>query len=273
MISSITDLRNATAQHVVGLETQRSNPNIVASIWNKLLHDRRMPRNRMTRKRGGAAYELAGAPLQYAMTPGSAFTTDPAVAVYDRFPVDPTVNPQVVSDLDVYFNSALSRGCGVENTSLEVPANMGSNLVGGKRKRKGTRKHGGASVDPTGFFDNIQTRVGDLASGLVHHPYMSDARPTIPHSLAHQWQGRVDSIPSSPDPTNPTWSYMTEQPQRVADSSVLMTNLGPSVGNLYNSTNFGPSVGGKSRKGRKARKTHRKTHKARKSHRKTRGRK
>lgn len=221
----------------------------------------------MTRKRGGAAYELTGAPLHYAMTPGSAFTTDPAVAVYDRFPVDPTVNPQVVSDLDVYFNSALSRGCGVENTSLEVPANMGSNLVGGKHKRKGkgSRKHRGGSSDPTGFFDNIQTRVGDLASGIAHHPYMSIARPTLPHSLAHQWQGRVDSIPSSPDPTNPTWSYMTEQPQRMADSRLLMTNLGPSVGNLYNKTTFGPSVGG-ARKSRRSRsRKARKTHKARKT--------
>lgn len=269
MISSITDLRNAAAQHVVGHETQRSNPKIVTSIWNKLLHDRRMARNRnrRTRKRGGAAYELAGAPLHYAMTPGSAFTTDPVVAVYNRFPVDPTVNPQVVSDLDVYFNSALSRGCGIENISLEVPANMGSNLVGGKRKRKNSRKQGGANADSTGLFDNIQTRVGDLASGLAHHPYMSVARPTITHSLAHQWQGRVDSIPSSPDPTNHTWSFMTERPQPIADSSVLMTDLGSSVGNLYNQTNFGPSVGGaRKRRSRKARKTYRKA-------RKTRGRK
>lgn len=260
MISSIADLRNAATQHSVGFEAHRANPKIVASIWNKLLHDRRMPRKgRMTRKRGGAAYELTGAPLTYAMTPGSAFTTDPVVAVYDRFPVDPTVSPQVVSDLDVYFNSALSRGCGIENTSLEVPANMGSNLVGGKRKNKSkriSRKHGGASVDPTGFFDNIQTRVGDLASGVAHHPYMGEARPTIPHSLAHQWQGRVDSIPSSPDPTNPTWSYMTEQPQRVANPDIMFTDLktiSPSMHQVVHGPSAGPvRLGGR-------RKTHRKS--------------
>jgi hypothetical protein len=284
MIKTVSELHHAISQHSVGNYENRWDPTVTEAIWNKLLHDRRMPKRRMTRrmsrKRGGASYELTGAPLDYTLTPGSAFTTNPAVAVYDRFPIDPTVNPQVVSDLDVFFGSALSRGCGIENSSLQVPADMGSNQVGGKRRRtkRSLRYRGGSnsSIATPGFFDKFQSNMGNLGDSALHHPYMSTARPTLPHSLTHQWQGRVDSIPTSADPTNHTWKYATEQPAgHFSFKSIVPSNFGD-VGSLYNPTNntgatttttgaagaagagAGAQAGGRRRKSRKSRKGSRK---------------
>ena len=270
-IKTISDLRNAVSQHIVGnggigggsvgnvrnTET-RWNPTVTHNIWNKLLHDRRMPkRQRMTRKRGGASYELAGAPLDYAMVPGgsaTAFTTNPAVAVYDRFPIDPTVNPQVVSDLDVFFGSALTRGCGVENTSLQVPADMGSNQVGGKRKNKrNSRKIRGGYTD-------ILSNVKDFGDSMAYHPYMNSSVPTLPHSLNHQWQGKLDTIPASSDPTDHTWSYATEMAKQPVNPRDLITAQGPTA-YLYQTTNMGNTSmgasGGSTQSGGRYRKTRR----------------
>ncbi len=252
-IKTISDLRDAVSQHIVGnggigggsvgnvrTNENRWNPTVTHNIWNKLLHDRRMPkRQHMTRKRGGASYELTGAPLDYAMVPGSAFTTNPAVAVYDRFPIDPTVNPQVVSDLDVFFGSALTRGCGIENTSLQVPADMGSNQVGGKRKNKRN------SRKIRGGYTSMVSSVKDFGDSLAYHPYMNSSVPSMPHSLNHQWQGKLDTIPASSDPTDHTWSYATEMAKQPVNPSALITAQGPTA-YLYQTTNLGTTSMGAS---------------------------
>jgi hypothetical protein len=275
MISTITDLRHAIQHHVAhtkGGVGKRWNPNIVTNIWNKLLHDRRMPKRSMTKKRsslrGGAAYELAGAPLDYAMTPGSAFTTNPAVAVYDRFPIDPTVNPQVVSDLDVFFGSALTRGCGVENSSLQVPADMGSNQVGGKRRKTHHRKYRGgnaSSMAEPKFLDTIGNGMGDLATTIGFHPYMNSSIPSTPHSLTSQWQGKMDTIPASSDPTDHTWTYATDLKPDSVSINQFATALGPTSSLFQKQVGAGRKA---SRKGRKASRKSRKGRKSRKSNRK-----
>jgi hypothetical protein len=278
MYNTVSELHNAISQHSVRNYENRWDANVTESIWNKLLQNRRMPKRRMSRKRGGASYELAGAPLDYALTPGAAFTTNPAVAVYDRFPIDPTVNPQVVSDLDVFFGSALSRGCGIENSSLQVPADMGSNQVGGKRRKtrgRSLRSHRGgsnASIAVPGFFDKFQNNLGNLGSSALNHPYMSTARPTLPHSLTHQWQGRVDSIPSSPDATDHTWNYATENPPgHFSASAITPTPLGDistlfhgavATGSSSGSVSAPVSAGGGRRRRTRNRKTRRTTRKS-----------
>ena len=219
MIHTLSDLRHALQSHAA-----RYPPTTLGAenAWNTWHQNRGMvKRTRKDRKHGGASYALTGAPLNYAMIPGSAFTTNPTVAVYDRFPIDPTVNPQVVSDLDVFFGSALSRGCGVEDTSLKVPADMGSNQVGGKGRR--TRyKRGGAS--DTGFFSSL----GDFGTTTAHHPYMATAYPNTAQSLTNQWQGKLDPVPTSSDPTDHTWKYAAEQvPTVVANPANWATALGP----------------------------------------------
>jgi hypothetical protein len=88
-------------------------------------------------KRGGSN---AGAPLDYVMRPGM-----PAVATYATFPTEVGADPKAVQDLDVYYNSALGRSCGTENTTARVAPDMGSNQVpakGGSHRRTRRRRGG-----------------------------------------------------------------------------------------------------------------------------------
>jgi hypothetical protein len=263
MIKTISDLRGALQTHAADVTHRRDDSVLIQSIWNKLATDRRMPRQmlrkrnsrRNTRRnvhRGGAGYSLIGAPLEYGMTPGSAFTTNPVVAVYDRFPIDPTMNPQVVSDLDVFFGSALTRGCGIEDISLKVPADMGSNQVGGKsnRNRKTHRKIRGGAQGMPGFTNAL----ADFGSGVSHHPYIATAYPNIAQSATNAWQGKLESVPTSSDPTNHTWKYSSEFPTKPVNVANWATSLGPSP-YLMRVTAGSPVVarGGGIRKSRKGR--------------------
>jgi hypothetical protein len=254
-MKSISDVRYALQTHSAGLSEHRWNPAVVTAIWNKLQPIRTMPKRRGTYRkrslRGGAGYALQGADLNYTMTPGSVFTTTPTVAVYDRFPIDPTVNPQVVSDLDVFFGSALSRGCGVENTVPQVPADMGSNQVGGKRKTY--RKHrmnlkGGASLLP-GLWDGAK----DSGESIAYHPYVGTAFPNAAHSATFAWQGR-ESIPASGDPSDHTWNYATDKPLEPTVTTTA-TALGPSQFLMSSWPTKGPSPAGGARRKSKSSKS------------------
>ncbi len=233
-MKSIMDMQHAFKTPFAGnVENARWNPEILTRIWNNLRPIRKMAKMRRSRRHrkqsAGASYSLMGAPLDYAMVPGSAMTTNPAVAVYDRFPVDPTVSPQMVSDLDVYFGSALTRGCGVENSSLVVPADMGSNQVGGKRKsRRGSRKYGGADVGVPNFL----SKLGDAGSSVANHPYLATPYPNIPQSATNAWQGKLESIPTSSDPTDHTWQYQTGQTPGAIPGNYAST-IPSNIQNLY----------------------------------------
>jgi hypothetical protein len=115
---------------------------------------------RKTRKlRGGAATILSPASIDYQMVPGA------NVQMYGHFPVEADTDPSTIRDMDVYFNSGMSRTCGVENSARQVPAGMGSNKVGGRRRRGRTlrRRHAG----------------GSLMESLQVHPYVSTAPPNV----------------------------------------------------------------------------------------------
>ncbi len=256
---TIRDLRDTLGAYV-------GNPESPTIIWNKLLSKcREMPRRRMThRKRGGAAYALTGAPLDYAMTPGSAFTTDPSVGVYARFPIDPTVNPQVVSDLDVFFNSGLSQGCGTENSSLTVPADMGSNQVGGGRRRYGLR---GGVAD---VGNSLVNAISGMGSSAINHPYLASAYPNTAQSLTNSWQGKMDAVPTSSDPTDHTWKLATDASLKAFDASNLARAIPPTTAIL--SSTAPPPAGGarKSRRHKRmSKRRHTKSRKSPKTHRRT----
>lgn len=72
-------------------------------------------------KKGG---NFVGAPLDYVMRPGL-----PAVATYATFPTEVGADPNAVRDLDVYYNNALGRSCGSEDTTAKPWAGIGTNLV------------------------------------------------------------------------------------------------------------------------------------------------
>ncbi len=213
---------------------------------------RKMPHRRRTtqRKRGGAAYTLVGAPLDYVMTPGSTYTTDPSVGVYSRFPIDPTVNPQVVSDLDVFFNSGLSQGCGTENSTLTVPADMGSNQI--------VSMQGGAAIDTGNPFLNSISGMGESAT---NHPYLASAYPNTAQSLTHSWQGKLDSVPTSSDPTDHTWKLATDASLKAYDVGNLARSLGTATALLSPSV----AVTGGARRTKSKRTMKRKSPKSRKS--------
>lgn len=89
---------------------------------------------RKTKKQhGGSATALAGAPLDY-------MTRQGVYGVYGHF-------PQYVSSGLTFYNQinqdSLTAGCGVENITPKLPADMGSNLVtkgGGKGKGRKSRR-------------------------------------------------------------------------------------------------------------------------------------
>jgi hypothetical protein len=145
---------------------------------------------RMNRTRGGS-YNLTGAPLSYSMTPG--MTAD----VYGRFPTEIATDPASIQNLDQFYGSALTRGCGIENSTRQVPETMGSNKVGGRRtfkgKRKGSRKQKG----------------GDLLQSLAMRgfplPYGASAPPNVIQTMATSVAGEP-AFPSS-SPVDSTWTY------------------------------------------------------------------
>ena len=125
-----TDLTDLSAKSFVTHYREMRSKNTRSKHAKKSLR-----RSRARKQRGGV-----GAPLDYVMTPGA------NVPVYGRFPVEVDTDPGSIKDLDVYFQNALTFGCGKEAGYWpQVPANMGSNQVGGRRRRntrkgKGSRK-------------------------------------------------------------------------------------------------------------------------------------
>lgn len=173
-------------------------------------------RSKSTRRntRGGA---LEGAPLDYGMVPGA------NVQVYGRFPVEADTDPSTIRDLDVYFQDSLTKGCGVENSSLHVPVEMGSNKVGGKRRalrksranrkntRKNTRKASRKANRKANRKNSRKTmrryRGGDLTSSLMYHPYISSAPSGMLQNAILNAQGTHPPVPMSGNPTVQAWDY------------------------------------------------------------------
>lgn len=141
-------------------------------------------RNRKQTRKGGS---LMGAPLDYSMGPGA------NVAVYGRFPTEIASNPQAIQNLDVFYNSALSRGCGVEDSSRFVPVDMGSNKVGGKRTRRGRKA----------------MRGGNLLSSLSIRtpPYLATPYPGYVQSMSQSWAGATSPVPVPATPVYQTWNF------------------------------------------------------------------
>lgn len=119
-------------------------------------------------KRGGS---LSGAPLDYEMRPGM-----PGVAAYATFPTEIGADPKSVAHLDVYYNSALGRSCGTENTTVAVPKDMGSNQVpakGGARRRRTT----------------MRKRGGDFMLAMQTRPYVAEVPSGSFQRMSESWYG------------------------------------------------------------------------------------
>jgi hypothetical protein len=130
-----------------------------------------------------AGGNLAGAPLDYTMRPGM-----PGVSSYGVFPTEMGADPKSVGHLDVYYNSGLARSCGHENTTASVPANMGSNKVGGARRRN-TRK----------------ARGGNFALSLGTRPYIAASPSDSFQRINEAAMGQAPWTRDTPDPTTYAW--------------------------------------------------------------------
>lgn len=144
-------------------------------------------RRRTLRQRGGAAYTLPSTPVNYTMTPGLYTQT------YGSFPVEVDTDPASIRDLDVYFQDSLRTS--PAGYWPQVPANMGSNKVGGGRRRKTQRRRG--------------QRGGNLLDSLKMTPLLptiSTPYPNAIQSVNNMWSGGTTPVPAPASAVQYTWS-------------------------------------------------------------------
>lgn len=152
------------------------------------------------RQRGGAAFTLPSTPVNYGGTvPGLLTNT------YGQFPVEVDTDPASIKDLDVYFHDSLplSRP-GYWPT---VPADMGSNKVGGGRRPR-SGKRGGRKTRRRGSRKGRGQRGGNLLDSLAMRPFpfASSAPPNAIQSIYNSYSGGTSPVPSPASPVNHTWS-------------------------------------------------------------------
>ena len=160
-------------------------------------NSRKNHRKHASRKqRGGAA------PLDYVTAPGL------NIQAYARFPVEAGTDPASVRNLDVYFKDSLTADCGVKDSSLQVPANMGSNQVGGRRRRRTMRRRGRNIIHSRKF----RQRGGDLLESItarVPFVHNSSVSPNMLQSAQNAYAGGTQAIPAPADPAAHTWEPRT----------------------------------------------------------------
>ncbi len=130
-------------------------------------------------QRGGVA------PVNYTMTPGIYAQT------YGQFPVEVDTDPASLKDLDVYFHDSLPLS--PPGYWPKVPADMGSNKVGGARKGKKTRR---------------QQRGGNLLESLKMSPLLpaiATPYPNVIQSINNAWSGGTTAVPAPSSAVQYTW--------------------------------------------------------------------
>jgi hypothetical protein len=149
-------------------------------------------RRRNRKQSGGGG--ITGAPVAYQMGPGV-----PSAQTYGHFTTDVSKDAQSQHDLDVYYNSGMSRTAGTELWRFPtVPAGMGSNKVGGARSsRKKVRKQKGGAA-PT---------LSQMMSNISQMPMVATIPPSSVNTAYASWSG-LPSAPSS-DPTAHSWKYQS----------------------------------------------------------------
>lgn len=153
------------------------------------------------------------APIAYQMGPGI-----PSATTYGHFTTDVSTDKASQHDLDVYFNSGMSRTAGTETWRFPtVPAGMGSNKVGGGRRstRRNRSQKGGGSL--------LQT-IGQI-------PFQA----SVPPSLIQTAYGAYSGHPSAPssDPASPAWS-LTQSNNTINPATI--TKIGSDINQLVTPT-------------------------------------
>jgi hypothetical protein len=177
-----------------------------ALYYRDMRSNTRRRNNRRSRKQRGGSAAIQGAPLDYTMTPGM------NIQAYGRFPVEAGTDPASVRSLDVYFRDSLTADCGVKDSSLQVPANMGSNKVGGARRRSRRTTRRSRRTLRRNRRNQIRQRGGDLLESITARSpfvYNSSVAPGYLQQLSHAWSGSTQPVPAPADPSIPTWEART----------------------------------------------------------------
>lgn len=160
------------------------------------------------RQRGGAG-PLAGAPLDYSTRPG-------LYAPYGVFPA------YVSSGLDFYDKinqQAPVAGCGKEDTTPKLAADMGSNEVGKQKggRRKTRKARGGAFPSITEF-----------ASSAGFRPFAANVPTGAFYDAQMAWKGQP--FPASPSPNTANPPYVAYRPTIVrAEATSIDRDLGSEI--------------------------------------------
>lgn len=178
-------------------------------------HYRNMVKRTITRRRNKKGGSLQGAPLDYTMTPGINSN------VYGRFPVEVDTDPASIRDMDVYFNSAILKGCNQEVHAFPtVPEGMGSNKVGGGRR---SRRHHGRTrrLHKRRGTHRRNHRGGNMMQSLLYHPYISSNPPNMIQQATAQWSGATEPVPFSGKPENHAWNYASSGIRNIIDPGII----------------------------------------------------
>ena len=202
-----------------------STPDDIATVWSGIFKQSmdaesaksfsqyyREMRSKTQRRNGGkrtrkamkgGSYNLAGAPLDYTVTPGL------PVQTYGSFPVEVDTDPSSIKDLDVYFHDSLPLSkAGYWPT---VPADMGTNTVsqkGGRRLRSSSSKRSSRISRRKTLRQRRKQRGGDLLATLNMRslPFNPTPYPNPVQSAASAWSGATTPIPAPASPVQHTWS-------------------------------------------------------------------
>ena len=145
-------------------------------------------KGKMSGMSGGATQVFSPAPLDYDLRAGA----DIPHASY----------PKYVADGFGFANmDGFASGCGKENMTPTIPAGMGSNAVGGGRKRKTRKgkKQAGGSASTTDFFQKL----GYLAPEIMSRPMPMQSPPSVINTASMLSKGYNEF--ASPRPEYPTF--------------------------------------------------------------------
>lgn len=133
---------------------------------------------------------------------------------YGHFPVEVGTDAASIRNLDVFFQDSLRLGCGSEDSSRVVPADMGSNQVGsGRRKSRRHRSSRRAVTHRKNRVANKRRRTqrqrgGNLLDSLsMRAPFIHNASPYPNPIQAAQswWSGNTSAVPVPGNPEHHTW--------------------------------------------------------------------
>ena len=146
------------------------------------------------------------------MTPGA------DVPVYGRFPTELDTNPAGIMDLDRYYQDSLTLACGKENIGLQVPPDMGSNRVGGGRRKTHKKRRGG------GMFDFLSGNIQAVTptNDPFTRPYIASVYPNTLQRAYTEWSGIPDKYPAPAAPEDHTWKYESNGTMGAINPSAFM---------------------------------------------------